>query len=238
MEIQCPACGAEGRAPKDKIRTRLVCRKCLKVFHITSSGKTVLGEPLPTGQPSIAGSQEAIAADSTQRVDQWFERTSKQLFSPSSLIFCLGFILLSLAIAFFATRRQESLQERVAKAAKAAVLGDLQSIRELAATATEDGLVMWYISVRPQCDQLLQRSGGKTLAVETEVIRQDPDQERAEVVAHVSIEESLERKGVSLPEASMSITPGLLISLPLAWKREGSAGWRLDGSRTQELTKP
>ncbi|MGZ6057713.1 MAG: hypothetical protein ACXWOV_19350 [Isosphaeraceae bacterium] len=43
LAIKCPACGAEGRASKEKIQTRLVCRKCLRVFHVTPSGKTVLG---------------------------------------------------------------------------------------------------------------------------------------------------------------------------------------------------
>ena len=78
IEIQCPACGAAGRAPKDKIQTRLVCRKCLKIFHVTPTGKTVLGEPPVTGQSLIAGSHETTAIDSTQKVDQWFERTSKE----------------------------------------------------------------------------------------------------------------------------------------------------------------
>ena len=54
LEIKCPACGAEGRAPKDKILTRLVCRKCLRVFHVTPSGMTVIGEPPTPGQSSTA----------------------------------------------------------------------------------------------------------------------------------------------------------------------------------------
>ena len=68
LAIKCPACGAEGRASKEKIQTRLVCRKCLRVFHVTPSGKTVLGEPPAPGrtaatapmQPSLQGAMRKV----------------------------------------------------------------------------------------------------------------------------------------------------------------------------------
>ena len=49
IEMKCPGCGAGGRIPRDKKNTRLVCKKCLKVFHMSPGGKTVLGEP-PTAK--------------------------------------------------------------------------------------------------------------------------------------------------------------------------------------------
>ena len=45
IEMKCPGCGAGGRVPRDKKNTRLVCKKCLKVFHLSPSGTPVLGEP-------------------------------------------------------------------------------------------------------------------------------------------------------------------------------------------------
>ena len=45
IEMKCPGCGAGGRAPRDKMNTRMVCKKCLKVFHLSPSGTPVLGEP-------------------------------------------------------------------------------------------------------------------------------------------------------------------------------------------------
>jgi len=240
LAIKCPACGAEGRAPKEKIQTRLVCKKCLMVFHVTPSGKMVLGEPPGTGQTSTAVSHRKAAADPGEKVDQWFERASKRLFSPTTLILTVGLILLAVAAVLFTPRRPESLQDRVARAAKATVEGDLQTIRELAATGTAGGVVTWYISIRPQCDLLLQRLGSRKLAVETEVKQQDPAQEWTEVVALVSIEEQeLERRGNALPDVSIVVAPtGQPVSLPMAWKSEGWwAGWQLDGNRTLELFK-
>ena len=44
-DISCPACGAGGRVPRNKMNLRLVCKKCLRVFHLTPGGQAVLGEP-------------------------------------------------------------------------------------------------------------------------------------------------------------------------------------------------
>ncbi len=237
VEIQCPACGAAGRAPKEKIQTRLVCRKCLKVFHISPSGKTVLGEPPVPGQ-TAAVSHAKAAPDSTENVDQWFERASRRLFSPSTMILAVGLILLALAAVIFRPRSPETLQDRVAKAANAAVQGDLQALRELAVPETTADVVVWFVAIRPKCDDMLQRLGSRKLAVETEVKQQDPAQESAEVVAQVSMVDELERKGNVLPDATIVVTlAGPPVSLSMAWKSGGMAGWQLDGKRTLELLK-
>jgi len=122
FEIECPACGAAGRAPKQKIQTRLVCKKCLKVFYVTPSGKTVLGEPPATGQTATGVSPGRAQPDRTQKVDQWFDRASKRLFSPTSLILTVG-LMLAVAAVYFSVWRPESLEYRVAQAARAAVQG-------------------------------------------------------------------------------------------------------------------
>jgi hypothetical protein len=239
LAIKCPACGAEGRAPKEKIQTRLVCRKFLQVFHVTPAGKTALGEPVAPGQTSTAVSHRTAAPDPGEKVDQWFDRASKRIFSPTTLILSVGLILLAVAAVLFTPWRPENLQDRVARAARATVEGDLRTIRELAATGTTGSVVTWYRSIRPQCDQMLQQLGSRKLAVETEVKQHDPAQEWTEVVARVSIEEQdLERRGNALPDASIVAAPtGQPVSLPMAWTSEGRAGWRLDGNRTLVLSK-
>ena len=47
IEMSCPRCGAGGRVPRDKVNSRLVCKKCLQVFHLSSSLQPVIGEPPP-----------------------------------------------------------------------------------------------------------------------------------------------------------------------------------------------
>ncbi len=239
VEIKCPACGAAGRAPKAKIETRLICRKCLKVFHVTPSGKTVLGEPTATGQTATAASPRTNVLGRIQNVDQWFERVSRTLFSPRSWILAGGLILLVAAAVLFATWHPETLEDRVARAAKAAVQGDLRTIEELAAPGTEGDMGTWYFSVRSQCDQVLKRLGSSKLVVETEVKPEYSGQDKAEVIAWVSTSDDLVRRGRALPDptivaASSNPSP---VSLPMFWRSEGWGGWRLDLKRTLELSK-
>ncbi len=237
-EIQCPACGAAGRAPKGKVQTRLICKKCLKVFHVAPSGRTVLGEPPAPGQTPTPGSPRT--ADRSQEVDRWFERITRIVLSPLSLFLVIGVILLAVLAALFAPRHQETLQECVARAAKATVEGDMQAIRELATAETVGDAVNWYIMLRPQCDNMLQHLGPRKLAVETEVKQQDLAERSVEVVAQVSMYEELERKGNALPDPSIvPVETGQpTLSLAMAWKMEGRGGWKLNGTRTMELWKP
>ena len=71
IDMKCPSCGAGGRIPREKVNTRLVCKKCLRVFHVTSGGSTVLGEPAaPKDQPRPAKrSRESASRDTVDRFD-------------------------------------------------------------------------------------------------------------------------------------------------------------------------
>ena len=43
IEMACPSCGRAGQVPKEKLHTRLVCRKCHMVFHVDSQGRPCAG---------------------------------------------------------------------------------------------------------------------------------------------------------------------------------------------------
>src|SRR5262249_49109459 len=42
IEMSCPRCGAGGRVPRERVNSRLVCRKCLQVFHLSPSLQPVI----------------------------------------------------------------------------------------------------------------------------------------------------------------------------------------------------
>jgi hypothetical protein len=238
MEIKCPACGAEGRAPKEKINTRLVCRKCLKVFHLTASGRAVLGEPPAPGAAVVASPLELQAADRTQKVDRLLEQISETRFPPKALGIALGVLLLAAGGVFFWTRSAETLEDRVTRVAQAAVQGDLQTIRKLSASGTGDEAVKWYDSIRGRCDDIRQHLGTYKLNVEVSVIQRDDEHGTAEVVSRMNSEEDLQRKPGAIIDPSLTIgTPSTqVITVPMAWKTETWAGWLLDGKRTLEET--
>ncbi len=239
IAIKCPACGAEGRAPKDKILARLICRKCLRVFHVTPSGMSVLGEPPTPGQSSTGASHESSSKDSSIQVDRLLENLSRKASSPTTWIVTGAVVLIALAAATFSSWRPESLEQRVSRAAKAAVQGDLQTIEALAASGTENNMGPWYVAIRPRSDDLLKRPGSDKLAVETEIKTQASDQDGVELIAWVYTSEDLARKGRDLPDTTITAASagGLPISLPMVWRRESIGGWKLDLNRSLELSK-
>ncbi len=45
IDLACPSCGRAGQVPREKLHSRLVCKKCHVVFHMDTSGRPVVGEP-------------------------------------------------------------------------------------------------------------------------------------------------------------------------------------------------
>jgi hypothetical protein len=234
IEIQCPACGAGGRVPKEKFNTRLVCKKCLKAFHITPSGRAVLGEPPIVGAGGAALSHEH-PADPTQDVDQWFEKLSRTLFSTRTIAYTLVGLALFIGTLVYSFRRPDTLQDRAARLAQAAFSGDLQAVRSMSASGTMEEAVQWYQAVRPILDNLQGQIGGRKLNIQVEVRQQPSDPGLAGVIAHIAPEESLARTGASLPDPvslSVAASTAQSVALPMAWRNEGWAGWKLDGKRS------
>jgi hypothetical protein len=222
IEMKCPTCGAEGRVSNEKFNTRLVCRKCLKVFHVTASGRAVLGEPLSAGTTALTA-HDPIAPDRTQEVDQWFERMSKRLVSRASLATLAAVILLSGLLVFFSSRKSDTLHEQVTKVAVAAIEGDLQTIRSMAATGTVEDAVKWCDAIRQQCDQLKQRLSSHKPEVDVSIKPPESGQSLSEVIARVDPEEKLERRGSALPDPVLSMTTlqSHPVILPMTWRSEG-----------------
>jgi hypothetical protein len=210
----------------------------MKTFHITPSGRAVLGEPPVVGTSPIATPREPRAVDSGLRVEEWIEHTSKSVFSTKSLVIAGSILLLVAAVTYMSSGGPETVQKRVAKVAEAAVQGDLQTVRWMSASGTTDDAVKWYESIRDRCDQFRQQMGTNTMIVEVLVNQENEKLGTAETVARVDTREDIQRRGAALPDPSISAlsTPSSSISFPVAMKSEGWGGWKLDGRRTLELT--
>jgi hypothetical protein len=237
IATKCPACGAEGRVPNTKVNTRLVCPKCLKIFHVTSAGRSVIGEPPTPGAVATPKAPVSQPADQAQKVERVFEGLSLSLsFSPRSLVIAACVLGVGLLAAFLSFRKGETLDDRVEKVTRAVVEGDLQTLRGLASTGTTDDAVLWYGAIRPQCDAIRQHLGSHRLVVAVMVTQRDNSEGTANVIATTFLgEESMERKPGTLPEASVSVPSTSSISIPMCFRSEGWSGWRLDGKRTSVM---
>jgi len=233
--MKCPACGVVGRISKEKVNTRLVCRKCLRVFHLTPSGRAVLGEPPQTAAAPAKAPREGFQLDLSLDVPPWLSRIGRVVFSPRVMAVVGGLVLLVGGYELVSFLRGESLQERTRKVARAAVIGDLGTLLDLTALGTGDDMIKWYTAVRPQCDQLKGVLRTPDPHVEVFVSNQDSSSGTAEVVARINAQEP--STGAVSPGAGAPFGPysaSSSIELPLALTSEGMGGWMLDGTRTLE----
>jgi hypothetical protein len=234
IEMKCPACGAEGRAPKDKINTRLVCKKCLRVFHLTPSGRAVIGEP---PQQVVA---PVKAADPTEKLEialnfEWLGGILRALTSPKVLAVAGGLIVVAAGYMLVSLFHSESLETRAGRIAQATVKGELSTLLELSSTGTSDDVVKWFIAIQPQCLEIKKTMTTAEPAVDVVINKEDAASGTADVVARVASEEALAKHhGNKLPDMSISTFADRIFELPLAFTSEGLEGWRLDGKRTLE----
>src|SRR5262249_14446595 len=61
IALECPHCGGAGSVPREKVNTRLVCRKCHQIFHVTPTGRAMPGEP-PVQKAADPGKGRGTAA--------------------------------------------------------------------------------------------------------------------------------------------------------------------------------
>lgn len=229
IEMKCPACKMVGRVSKDKINTRLVCRKCLAVFHVKETGRAVLGEPPQVAAKPAKAPREGLQLDLSLDLPPWLRRVFGVIFAPRVLAVVAGLAVLVGGYRLVSMLRGESLQERTEKMARAAVIGELGTLLELTAEGTADDMVKWYNAVRPQCDALKRMLRDPNPPVEVTVNKEDGG--TAEVVARVDAQEP--RPKSALP-SSGGLAATRSVELPLILTSEGMAGWMLDGKRTLE----
>jgi hypothetical protein len=233
IEMKCPACGVVGRVTKEKVNTRLVCRKCLQVFHVTAAGRAVAGEPPQTAVPASKPPREKVEFELGLNVPPWLGRFGKLVFSPKVLGVAGVLILVACGWIGISILRGETLQERTTKLARAAVMGDLGTLLDLTATGTGDDMLKWYAAVQPECNELKGALRTLTPFVEVVVNKEDTNGGTASVVARISTEERLSGGGIRNPgAASASLSPGKSMDLALEFASEGIGGWKLDGKRT------
>jgi hypothetical protein len=151
IEMNCPACGAGGRVPRDKVGTRLVCKKCLQVFHLTPSGQAVQGEPPP---PKVAPKEKKVSKDPTgyqtgEALEELASRFAKiQLPSGRTLGIVAG-VLLVIGLGFWLFSRQ-SLETRARYVGKAIAESDIKKIVDIAVPGTENEVILWFNDVYRQ----------------------------------------------------------------------------------------
>lgn len=237
IEMKCPSCGAGGRIPNEKVNTRLVCKKCLRVFHVTPAGNTVLGEPAaPKEESKPRATRESTRQDTVQSFDELTSRLSKirlPQVQPMTLGLIAGIVLLSTMGYWFFFYKQ-SLATRTESIAKAIVKSDMKTAVDLAAPGTEMDTMRWYHDVyHSYLDLKLALAGqepGTTIQLPSETSG------GATRVNLLFSKDGLRFDGSIFndalqPNPSLS-SPKQSLQVPLFWVKDLWGNWLLDGTKT------
>jgi hypothetical protein len=232
IEMKCPSCGAAGRIPPFKVNTRLVCKKCLKAFHITSAHRAVLGDP-PIPKAGKSGGKSG--QDRTEAFDEMAAKLSTLKLPRVSPTVLGAIVLVALLVgAGYWLFSRQSLETRSEIAANSLIKGDMKTVIDLCVPGTETEAIMWYGEVARKYNFLKFALAGEDPEV-TIHVQGDTRGGAALVIATYS------RKGTRIASSafleSLQPIPSLsnsnqTLELPLFWVKDNWGNWVLDGKRT------
>ncbi len=237
IEIKCPRCGAGGRVPREKKDTRLVCKKCLAVFHLSPGGATVLGEPpAPKDVPKekvraesgggieFGGSLEGLTAGLSKIKLPRISGTTAGIAAGVILVVALGIWLLA----------RQSLQTRAESAARSVMTAEgIQTAIEIAVPETALDVIRWHGEASRQYNELKMALGGIDAGLNINVLS-DGSNGPAVVVAQFSAEGTrLGSAGIDAIHPNPGLSkPDSKVEYHLYFTKDAFGNWLLDGTRT------
>jgi hypothetical protein len=237
IDMKCPSCGAGGRIPKEKVNTRLVCKKCLRVFHVTAAGNTVLGEPaVPKEEPKQRSTREPSRHDQGQAFDELTSKLTKVKLpqvQPMTLGLIAGVLLLS-SLGYWLIFYKQSLATRTETVARCIIKSDMKTVVELAVPGTEMDTMRWYHDIYKSYMDLKLALAGQEAGISIQL-------PGAETGGTTRVNLLFSKDGLrfdgSLFNDALQPNPSLSqskqsLEVPLFWVKDLFGNWQLDGTKT------
>ena len=195
IELECPNCGRTGHVPKEKAETRLVCKKCHVVFHMTSDGRALLGEPV--SRDAAAPAAKAAKADKVRKEAAKKAAPRDETESPLSLItakvnpkYVVPVVLAAIvgyaAYYIYDSIPVDNLIAKAEDAAQATLEDDAATLKALCSSAGSEPIDGWLKTIKSRIDaekkNALNGEVGQTVLVELE----DRKAKHGESVAYVT----------------------------------------------------
>lgn len=244
IEMSCPRCGAGGRIRRDQISARLVCKKCLQVFHLTPSGQAVMGEPPPpkdqpktrakvkSGEPrESAGLSLDLSSLTGLR-----QALSKVRLPDPKILAALVVVSLIGGLVYWLLSR-ESLQTRAERLVEGVVTGNIGAVMEISSPGTEPEAMAWFNDLYQEYLDLKRKLGGMDPGVQIQTNDESAGSSGQAVVvftregAHLSGEVLVQ---VDAPPAA-SPNEKQSIELQLFFVKDPWGDWRFDAKQTAEF---
>ena len=227
--MNCPSCDAQGRIPEEKVNTAIVCKKCLKTFHVKPSGHAVAGGPPIPGAAASHGHPHAV--DHSADVDQLLDKINTSWHKAAPILAVVIAVLGGFGAYIWS---QPTLEQRATVMATALARGDQDTIRKLSLPGTDAAAVEWLNALHTEVRDSIQATDS-TVPVTTVIATQlDPGIGEVMVRARVSPEQAVGRKAIVEGAAPSAAAMATSIDVQLVLNGGIWSGWRLDGKRTLE----
>jgi hypothetical protein len=233
IEMKCPACGAGGRAPREKIGARLVCKKCLRVFHLTPSGQAVLGEPpQPKEAPREKAARETYGIETPEAFEQLAHKIANIKLPTPRTFGIMGAVALVGLLGYWFFSRQP-LEARARTVAEAIIKTDMKQVVDMCVPGTENEAIQWYAETYKKYMNL-KLALGHDAGIKIKTLGESKG--NATTVIAVFAQEGQRGEGTALLDTiqtipSLSNTPAVL-EVPLFFVVNAWGNWVLDGKRT------
>ena len=234
IEMSCPRCGAGGRVPRDRVNSRLVCKKCLQVFHLSPSLHAVIGEP---------PAQKVVPRERAQRervelelpgLEGLGEKLSK-IKLPDVKMIGVTLAVLMVVGFFWWLFSKKSVQQQSQTLATAIRNMDLNTTSAMALPGTEMEAMKWLGDVAKRYIDLKLSLGNLEPGVQISA-HQNSDGSAQSLL--VFSREGASSTGPLSVEQAASLEPSSegkkSMELVVFWAKDVWGAWRLDGKRTEE----
>jgi len=242
IDLACPSCGRAGSIPREKINTRLNCKKCHVVFHVNTAGRALLGEPHVEPQKSDHHHHEGLHLPNLPSLPS-FELDSLKdglpQVSPRSLGVGVAVIAVLGGLFMFLTKPPESLADSAQRTAERFANDDLAYLKQIATSETIDDVVRWFDTVHPQLVKSRERWKSKEASIQVMVIGEDPRLRKGEAQAFIYPAGATSRVAAIAAAADSTASNASAagqqpIDLRLHWVLDRKGNWRLDGLQTYQ----
>jgi hypothetical protein len=241
-ELACPNCGRAGSVPREKMNSRLVCKKCHMVFHMNSAGRAVLGEPRV--DPSKSGVNKAEKSGFFKALEDAPIPTLSSITELKDSLggnslplkpILIGLVAVAIGWGTYSLLfgPPESIADRATAIAQAFASDDLAYLKKNATSDSVDDIVLWFNANLPQIVQARKEWKGGAPVVQTTVVEEDRAMRSGEVEAYL-YPPQMAARAQSIESAGAPIKP---VELHLRFALEGGK-WRLNGKQMAKTLTP
>jgi hypothetical protein len=223
--LECPNCGRLGTVPNEKANSRLVCKKCHTIFHLSPTGRVLLGEPPTERKPEPQTETRLPWADDTE-----YSFSLPDLHVTPTQI-GLGVLLVGVVWLFYflsTLNLAEDLNKKADRAVAAMLTGDVETLKQFSTDESAEITGQWYDSVRNYFDDVRGLPSGARPMITIMVSEENSKAGIGQTLVYVAAPKANSRRSAGkAPDPSDYYAPN---QLTFNWVLDKRWRWRLEGA--------